>query len=218
MGLESVFPILDEEVQMMARRRPDLPLLDLGVRRERADAARNRRKVLEAARSLFDARGVDQVTMDEVAGRAGVGKGTLYRRFGDRSGLAAAVLDEVEAALQQAMLSGPPPLGPGAAPLRRLVAFVRAYLRLLDDNRQLVLVSQTASPGARFRTGSHQLWHLHCRTLLDEAGAADPELRADALMSLLTAEQLRHWQDDRGLTRRRLLQPLNRLCEALAGS
>jgi AcrR family transcriptional regulator len=203
---------------MMARRRPDLPLLDLGVRRERADAARNRRKVLEAARSLFDARGVDQVTMDEVAGRAGVGKGTLYRRFGDRSGLAAAVLDEVEAALQQAMLSGPPPLGPGAAPLRRLVAFVRAYLRLLDDNRQLVLVSQTASSGARFRTGSHQLWHLHCRTLLDEAGAADPELRADALMSLLTAEQLRHWQDDRGLTRRRLLQPLNRLCEALAGS
>lgn len=191
-------------------------MLDVGVRRERADAARNRRVVLAAARELFDEHGVAHVTMDDVAERAGVGKGTLYRRFVDRSGLAAAVLDGVEAALQRSMISGPPPLGPGAAPVARLVAFVRAYLELLDDHRELVLVSQTATVGARFRTGSHQLWLLHCRTLLAEAGASDPELRADVLLAALTAEQLRHWQDDQGLTRRRLLQPVARLCETLA--
>lgn len=190
--------------------------MDVGVRRERADAARNRRKVLAAARELFEAYGIEHVTMDQVAEHAGVGKGTLYRRFGDKSGLAVALLDQVESDLQAAMLSGPPPLGPGADAADRLRAFIRAYVRLLDENRELVLVSQTSSVGARFRTGSHQLWHLHCRTLLAEAGAADPELRADTLLAVLTAEQLRHWQDDRGLTRRRLYGPLDRLCEALA--
>src|SRR3954454_3811127 len=57
---------------------------------ERADAARNRRKVLAAAEELFAARGVAAISMDDVAAAAGVGKGTLYRRFGDKSGLASA--------------------------------------------------------------------------------------------------------------------------------
>ena len=200
----------------MSRAGAELPVVGVDVRRERADAARNRRTVLEAAKVLFDDRGVDKVTMDEVAERAGVGKGTLYRRFGDKSGLAAAVLDEVESALQLAMMSGRPPLGPGGEPVARLTAFVRAYLRLLDENRELVLVSQTASVGARFRTGSHQLWVLHCRNLLAEAGAPDPDVRADVLLAALTAEQLRHWQDDAGWSLRRLSKPLERLCETLA--
>jgi AcrR family transcriptional regulator len=54
--------------------------------------------------------------MDAVAAEAGVGKGTLFRRFGDRAGLAVALLDERERDLQAAVLSGPPPLGPGAPP------------------------------------------------------------------------------------------------------
>ena len=59
-------------------------------------------------------------------------------------------------------------------------------------------MSQTASPGARLRTGSHRLWRQHCRILLAEAGAADPGLRADALLAALTAEQVRHWRHDEG--------------------
>src|SRR5688572_14050048 len=97
----------------------DLPMLSVGPTRERADAARNRRKVLDAAAHLFAARGIDMVSMDDVATAAGVGKGTVYRRFGDRSGLAAALLDERETELQDRMLFGPPPLGPGAAPADR---------------------------------------------------------------------------------------------------
>ena len=54
--------------------------------------------------------------MDQVAAAAGVGKGTLFRRFGDKSGLAAALLDARERVLQEAVLFGPPPLGPGAPP------------------------------------------------------------------------------------------------------
>jgi AcrR family transcriptional regulator len=184
--------------------------------RERADAARNRRKVLAAAAELFAARGVAAVSMDDVAAAAGVGKGTLYRRFGDKSGLAAALLDERETELQQRMLAGPPPLGPGAPAVERLVAFTDAYLAYVDAHLDVVAMSQTARPGARLRTGSHRLWRLHCRILLAEAGAPDPELRADVLLAALTAEQVRHWRRDerRGLDE--LTRAMGDLARALA--
>jgi AcrR family transcriptional regulator len=181
-----------------AARREELPLLPAGPVQERADAARNRAKALAAAERLFAARGVAAVSMDDIAASAGVGKGTLYRRFGDKSGLAAALLDERESRLQEAMLVGPPPLGPGAPPADRLAAFAAAYLGFVDAHLDLVAMSQTASPGARLRTGSHRLWRQHCRILLAEAGAADPGLRADALLAALTAEQVRHWRYDEG--------------------
>ena len=165
---------------------------------ERADAARNRRKVLGAAEELFATRGVAAVSMDDVAAAAGVGKGTLYRRFGDKSGLASALLDERETQLQQEMLGGPPPLGPGAPPGERLAAFVDAYLVFVVAHLDLVAMSQTASPGARLRTGSHRLWVHHCRLLLAEASAPDADLRAEALLAALAAEQVRYWVRDEG--------------------
>jgi AcrR family transcriptional regulator len=186
--------------------------------RERADAARNRRKVLAAAAELFAARGVAAVSMDDVAAAAGVGKGTLYRRFGDKSGLAAAMLDERESRLQQELLSGPPPLGPGAPPVERLAAFTAAYLAYVDAHLDVVALSQTASPGARLRTGSHRFWRLHCRILLADAGAPDPDLRADALLATLTAEQVRHWRHDEGHQLGELTQAMSTLARSLAES
>ena len=176
--------------------RRELPMLSGRAPRERADAARNRIKVLAAAEQLFGARGIAAVSMDDVAAVAEVGKGTLYRRFGDKSGLAAALLDEREHELQAAMLGGPPPLGPGAPPADRLAAFVAAYLAYVDTHLDLVTLSQTASPGARLRTGSHRLWKQHCQILLTAAGVPDPDLRADTLLASLTAEQVRHWRRD----------------------
>ena len=128
--------------------RPALRVLGLGVVRERADAARNRLRVLAAAERLFAVRGVAGVTMDEVAATAGVGKGTLYRRFGDKGGLATALLNEREGQLQQRMLFGEPPLGPGAPPAARLAAFVAAYLDRVAAQLDLVLLAETSTRGA----------------------------------------------------------------------
>jgi AcrR family transcriptional regulator len=174
----------------------DLPLLSSGVAPERADAARNRRKVLAAAEELFGTRGLAAVTMDDIAAAAGVGKGTLYRRFGDKSGLAAALLDERERELQAGLLDGPPPLGPGAPAADRLAAFAVVYLNYVVQQLDLVAMSQTASPGARLRTGAHRLWRAHCRFLLAEAGALDADLRADVLLAGLSAEQVRQWVEE----------------------
>jgi len=49
------------------------------------------------------------MTMDAVASAAGVGKGTVFRRFGDRAGLTVALLDDYMLEFQDAFLSGPPP-------------------------------------------------------------------------------------------------------------
>jgi AcrR family transcriptional regulator len=151
-------------------------------------------RVLAAAERLFTTRGVVWVTMDDVAAEAGVGKGTLYRRFGDKGGLAVALLDERER--EQRILNGPPPQGPGAPPAARLAAFVEAYISLVATQLDLVLLSETSTPGARLRTGAHAFWRQHCRYLLRGAGAPDPELRTDLLLAGLAAEQIRHWLHD----------------------
>ena len=196
---------------------PDGGPVDRAPVRERADAARNRRRVLAAAAALFDERGVGSVTMDDVAERAGVGKGTLYRRFGDRSGLAAALLDERERALQSRILAGPPPLGPGAPPAERLAAFVEAYLGFLDTTLDLVLLSQTSTPGARHRTGAHAFWATHCRIQLVATAAPDPAVRADVLLAALAADQVQHWRDARRIPLDDLVAVMSRLAHQLAG-
>jgi AcrR family transcriptional regulator len=173
---------------------PQLPLLDVPAPPERADAARNRRRILQAAERLFAQHGIERVSMDAVAEAAGVGKGTLYRHFGDRSGLALALLDERARDFQAVLLHGPPPLGPGSPPGARLRAFGASWLDLLDAHGDLVLVSETGSVGARFREGVYGFYRLHVALLLREARPdLDAEYLADALLAPLSAVLFR-WQ------------------------
>src|ERR1700716_2552714 len=107
----------------------DRPVLPLGApRAERADAVRNRAHLLATAREMLAGQGADKLTMDGLAERAGLGKGTVFRRFGTRAGIFQAMLDDDERAFQEQILSGPPPLGPGAPPLERLIAYGRARI------------------------------------------------------------------------------------------
>ncbi|MEV6008220.1 helix-turn-helix domain-containing protein [Streptomyces sp. NPDC051976] len=165
-----------------------LELLRTPPPKERADAARNRAAVLEAAAGLFAEHGVEAVSMDQVAAAAGVGKGTLFRRFGDKSGLAVALLDARERLLQEGVLHGPPPLGPGAPADERLAAFVDAYVDYLLEHLDLVRMSETATPGARYRIGAYRFWHQHMVILL--AGTPDPQHAAHALLAALSAEHV----------------------------
>jgi AcrR family transcriptional regulator len=176
------------------RRRVDLELMRTPPPKERADAARNRVKVLEAAAALFASHGVESVSMDAIAAAAGVGKGTLFRRFKDKAGLAAALLDERERDLQDAILSGPAPLGPGQGdvtvpPSERLHAFADAYLDYVLSHLSLVRMSETASPGARYRIGAYGFWHRHLTILLDQT-VDDGDAMAHALLAVLSAEHL----------------------------
>ncbi len=181
----------------------DLPLADRGARPERADARRNRLKVLAAAERLFAEHGVRNVSLDAIAVAAGVGKGTVFRRFGDRAGLAVALLDERERELQERMLSGPPPLGPGASPAERVLAFLDAYVDLLDTHADLLLDSENAALGARYRIGAYRFWHRHLVVLIEQARPdLDAPLTAHALLAPLAADlydalRAEHYSKDR---------------------
>jgi AcrR family transcriptional regulator len=174
------------------------------TRPERADAARNRRKVLEAAARVYARRGT-ALTLDEVARVAGVGVGTVYRRFGDRAGLTFALLDDRLTGLDELVRAGPPPLGPGAPPAQRLGAFVDALLDLVTANAELLLLSEGGSASARFHTVSYRSHHDHLVGLLDQL---NPELDAvygaDAVLALVSAPLLHHQRCERGFDRRRV--------------
>lgn len=195
---------------------PGLPLIGDAAPAvpERADAARNRAKVLTAAAGLFAERDPRTVTMDDVAKAAGVGRGTLYRRYPDVASIAVALLDEHERALQEQLLRGAPPLGPGAPPADRLAAFYAAMIELLDTHAHLVLGAETG--GARFRTGAYQFWVVHVRTLLTEAGVAEADSLVDALLAPLAAEVFQQ-QRARGLDCAQITAGLSRLAHGVLG-
>lgn len=141
---------------------------------ERADAARNRQLLMEAATRLIESRGASAVTMDAVAREAGVGKGTVFRRFGNRTGLMLALLNHSEMQLQQAFLTGPAPLGPGNAgervdPLDRLVAFGRARLTMAASHLDILLEAEDTGP-QRFTHPTRTVVVTHARMLLTQMG------------------------------------------------
>jgi len=154
----------------------------------RADAERNRAKVLAAAEELFATRGAGAVTMDDIAKAAGVGRGTLYRRYPDRASIAVALLDQHERALQEQLLAGPPPLGPGAPPAERLAAFYDAMLSLLDRHVHLVLGTEVGA--SRLATGAYGFWRAHVRSLL--TGLPDPDAMVDLLLAPLAPDVFSH--------------------------
>ena len=114
-----------------------------GQRRERADAAENRRRILAAARTLANDRGAPPLTMKAVASAAGVGKATIFHRFGDRDGLIGALLDDYMTELQDGFLHGPPPLGPGAPADQRLEAFMGELVRRTVANLGAALIAES---------------------------------------------------------------------------
>jgi polyketide synthase 12 len=135
-------------------------------REERADAARNRAHLIEVARCMVAELGVDRVTMDGLAERAGLGKGTVFRRFGTRAGIFLALLDEEETKFQQQLLTGPPPLGPGAPAVDRLVAFGRARMEFLLAHSA---VARAALDPTQSVPIGRSPSYLHVQTLLREA-------------------------------------------------
>lgn len=176
--------------------RPEIPS---GPPSERSDAARNRERLLQAARELVAEHGADALTMDMLACRAKVGKGTVFRRFGSRAGLMMTLLSDAEAEFQQQFIFGPPPLGPGAPAVERLIAFGEARIRYIDCNGELARAAEH-SPHNRHEAPPAVLWHRHLEMLLREAGVdRDPWLLASFLVSALDPERVLYALRSQGL-------------------
>jgi AcrR family transcriptional regulator len=188
------------------------------VETERADAARNRARILAAARTILESSGVDGLTMDAVAREAGLGKGTVFRRFGSRSQLLLTLLNGTEEEFQRGFLSGPPPLGPGAEPVARLIAFGRARLELLAVQGDLLREAE-AEPEARYSSPARAAGGLHIGMLLRASGVeGDVAVLAMNLQAALDAALVLHEHRNESISMDRLADGWEDLVRRVTGS
>jgi len=163
---------------------------------ERADAARNRRAILQATEELLTRFRPEQISMEQVAAAAGVGKGTVFHRFGNRLGLMTALMQERAFALQEAVEHGPPPLGPGAPAGERLLAFFDAVVDVVARNKGLLAAlghAVAAAPRPDRDHGDahplHRAWWAHVQALIAaERPDLDAEVAADVLLGALQSD------------------------------
>lgn len=141
---------------------------------ERSDAARNRIKVVEAARVSFEEHGVTRVTMEDVARAAGVGKGTLYRRFPNKGLLCQALLDEPTRRVQEDAMRLV--AAPGVAPLTKLGEFLERIVEFTEENLDLLYGGNEPLCGAdRMARFAHPAYDWRRWTILGLLRAADKE-------------------------------------------
>lgn len=185
-------------------------------RPERADAARNRRILLDAATQILRRDGVTALSMETVASAAGVGIGTVYRRFGDRSGLAYALLDQHEQTLQADFMFGPPPVGPGAPPGERLHAFLHRSVDMLTEQAEILAMAESGTQ--HYRTGAYGVRRRHVTMLLHEINPElDTTYLADALLATLSGRLFLHQNTDEGMSTDRIKAGLDQLLRGITG-
>lgn len=172
----------------------ELPLVDSqrAERGERADAVRNRHAILLAAQRLLHDHGADAITMDALACEAGVGKGTLFRRFGSRASLFHALLDETERQLQDGFIRGPAPLGPGAPAQARLVAFGHALLTLTEERGELLLAAEPSGQEGRHALSVQAAYRSHVAGVLEDVCPEYASYLADVLLAALAPRLVMH--------------------------
>jgi AcrR family transcriptional regulator len=165
-------------------------------RRRRADARRNIDALLEAARTVFDTSGVD-APAKEITDLAGVGVGTLYRHFPQRSDLVKAV---VESGIDAVAEAGPA-LSAEHEPAEALTRWVDRFTELLGTKRGLASALHSGDPAFEGLPGYFlQRLGPTLQALLDAAadsGAIRADLGAEDLLYAIT--QLCHPVPGRGL-------------------
>jgi AcrR family transcriptional regulator len=171
---------------------------------ERADAARNRHAILRATEDLLTQHGPEHVSLDLVAARAGVGKGTVFRRFGSRTGLFQELLAERASRIRDAIDNGPPPLGPGAPPDERLTEFLDELATLAARNITLIAAHEQACAADKHQDPTYRRWHDHVAGLIHEIRPdADAEFLAHVLLGSFDGELVRHITNRGGVHRLR---------------
>jgi AcrR family transcriptional regulator len=184
----------------------------------RADAQRNRDAVLAAAQRVVDRDGAAALRIGDVAQEAGVGAGTIYRGFGSKRELLLELLGERERELQDAVISGPPPLGPGPPPGERLVAFLLALHQLVSDHRELLAAADETSAVSRFSQATYHGWRQHTAILLRALHPdAEALVLADLVLAPFTAGVHVHLLDQRHVDPEHVRAEVERYARLLSG-
>ena len=199
------------------------------IRPERRDAAERRRLILEVARHLFAEQGVDAVSMHQIAMAAGIGQGTLYRRYAHKGELCMDLLREQherfveEIATQFAATAASPALERLDAVLARIIAFLEEQGTLLGPIAVTDIRDWQCNESDNPRRFSLQraplyLWlrELFAGLLTEavergELASLDVPYTADAILATLHPMFYRFQRQERGFSPERILQGLRRI-------
>lgn len=181
---------------------------------ERCDAVQNRQRILEVAKELFAEGRLGDTSMQEIAKSAGVGQGTLYRRFSDKGELCEALFAgdlEVFRERAEAYLRDHASTTPALVRLEWLLA---EKIRFVDAHLPLFLASHEVAGTRRYDNykKSHHVWNQEQITrLLNEARAngeadiADIAFTADAILASFSPPLLAYQRQALGYSLERVI-------------
>jgi AcrR family transcriptional regulator len=193
---------------------PNPKLISAIERRVRSDAVKNRQLLLDTAGRLFATRGVDHVTMSEVADAAGVGKGTLYRHFTGKTDLCSALLDQDQRDLQTRTLQRL--TDRATPPLAHLRWFCEQVAAFVVRNLPMVYIIGDASAPSTLDLPAHRWYRQTIRALLDRSvRSPDLDYLADTLFVMLDAHTIRYQIVVRGLDLASVQRGLNLLIDCI---
>ena len=185
---------------------PDENLILPESRPKRADAIRNQKLLLDTARRLFDAEGVESVSMSAIAQKAKVGKGTLYRHFRDKGELLHALLDEDMRQLQEKTLNY---MRQGHAPSESLMWFLEQAVAFVIDHSTPLHEASLNSSRPRLHHPAQIWWRQTIMSLLTQCGAqGDRSYMADVIYVMLDVTTIRFQRRILGYNQERILTGL----------
>jgi AcrR family transcriptional regulator len=162
----------------------------------RSDALKNRALLLDTARRLFAEQGVEAVPMSAIAEAAGVGKGTLYRHFPNKTSLCEALLDDQQRDLQDRTLHR---LRTHTDARENLDWFMREVLLFIVNNQPFLEVGVSQTVMDSLELPAHRWWRQTIRGLLGQMQLdGDLEFLSDTLYLLLDVRSICYLRHSRG--------------------
>jgi AcrR family transcriptional regulator len=179
-------------------------------------AERTHQAIIQAAFALYSERDFDQVSLDDVAGQAGVTARTLLRRFGSKEALLDAVAEAADAEVEDRRQEVPP--GEAAAAVRCVVTDYEGYgdaiMRLLSQENRVAAFGRIAERGRRL----HREWvdRAFAPQLSRRSGAARRRLRAQLIVTtdVYTWKLMRR---DLGLGQSAVVEALEEMVAGITG-
>jgi AcrR family transcriptional regulator len=179
----------------------------------RADAVRNRRILMDTANRLFQADGVETITMSTIAKEAGVGKGTLYRHFPDKAALCHALLDEDMREFQHMTLLQ---LRTTPQPVNALKWFFQAAVDYVDSHSELLHEASIQSGMDSLTHPAHLWWWQTIYGLLLRLELqGDVNYMADSLYLMLDVNTIRFQRRRQNYDSARIVAGLHMLLDKL---
>ncbi len=188
-------------------------------RKERRDYQENQRIILQSAQQLFDAHGMDNVSMRQIAQLAGIGQGTLYRRYAHKGELCldimkasmCRIVDEMQGYLYESKEQTI------RHKLENIIELMLGYVENQSKNLNAIKAPSCDENFIIFSTPLYKSIHAILCGLLEEAlqeqgrATLDPVYTADAIIAMFAPQLYVYQRNVRGYSKDEIRENINRV-------